>query len=494
MSPSVETILLILTVATILVLAATSLALWWQGVRAKIALVKFEENAWQEAREKQMVVEFLHNLTKDIDAERGRDELHPAIVKAAVRGAGARAACFFELGQDGVLRPTATYGIFPPLKDLPPHLQKPDTLRADLIGHAMRVASHAPGESVLSAVARDRAPLFLPDASTSPLIRHLDDPTLRARSLIVTPIAYGKTVYGVLAVANPEDGDLFEHGDFSYVKSIGEQGAVALHLHETLQMRSEKTRIDFDLSIASGVQKLLLPQTLPQNPGLDMHACYRPAKQVGGDLYDVTELGDGRICILAADVSGKGVSASLVMAMAHTHLRHLMRGKTSPAELLRKLNAEMIGEIQRGMFITISCAIIDTTAHTLTLARAGHELPLLLSRQEGLTGPRFEKIRTEGMAIGIVPSDVFDEILTEVTLPFRPGSVVVFFTDGLTEARNPVGEEYGTANLARTVLRTHQYGARDLNMEILAALETFCEGVAPHDDLTLVTVKCVKES
>ncbi len=489
-----ETLFITIAIPAILLLAGTTLALWWKGVRSRIMLVKFEEKAWQEAREKQMVVEFLHNLTKDIDAERGREELYPAIVQAAVRGAGARSACVFELGADGTLRPAATYGVFPPLKDLPEHLRKPDTLRADRIGHAMRVDSYAPGESILSSVARDGVAMFLADATNSPLINHIDDPTLRANSLIVVPIAYDKTVFGVLAVANPENGNLFESGDFSYVKSIGEQGAVALHLHESLQLRTEKTRIDFDLSIASGVQKLLLPQSMPQHPGLDMHACYRPAKQVGGDLYDVTDLGEGRICILAADVSGKGVSASLIMAMAHTHLRHLMRGHTSPAELLRKLNAEMIGEIQRGMFITISCAIIDARAHTLTFARAGHELPLLLSRQEGLAGSRFEKIRTEGMAIGIVPPEVFDEILTEVTLPFRPGAVLVLFTDGLTEARNPAGEEYGTANLARTVLRTYQYGARDLNMEILSSLETFCEGVAPHDDLTLVTVKCIKEA
>lgn len=489
-----ETLFQIITVTAILALAGTALALWWRGVRARIMLVKFEENAWQEAREKQMVVEFLHNLTKDIDTDLGREALYPGVVQAAVRGAGARAACLFELQADGALRPVATSGVFPPLKPLPANLQKPDTLRADLIGHAMRGDAFDAGETILGEVARDGKPRFLADAARSPLIIHLDDPTLRARSLIVVPIAYGKTTYGVLAVANPEHGHQFEPGDFAYVKSIGEQGAVALHLHELFQLRTEKTRLDFDLSIASGVQKLLLPQTLPRNPGLDINACYRPAKQVGGDLYDVTDLGEGRICVLAADVSGKGVSASLVMAMAHTHLRHRMRGRTTPAELLRMLNADMTGEIPRGMFITIACAIIDTNSHTLTLARAGHELPLLLTKQEGIAGPRFEKIRTEGMAIGIAPPEVFDDILTEVTLPFRPGSVLVFFTDGLTEARNRAGEEYGTANLARTVLRTHRFDARDLNVEILAGLETFCEGVAPHDDLTLVTIKCVKEA
>lgn len=472
-------------------LAGISLGLWWRGILCRRDLIRFEERAQQERREKQMAVEFLHNLTKDIDTGKGRESLYPEIVHAAQRGTSALGACLFDLDASGLLRPAAVSGLFPPQQPLPERLRKPDTLRADLIDHALRVDWSPDSDTLVGVVAREGKARFVPDAQRSEDIVRMDDPALRTRSLIVVPITFGGRTLGVLAVANPEHEHAFDAGDLSFVKSLGEQCALALHLHELFQIRAEKTRIDFDLSIASGVQKLLLPQTLPHTAALDLHACYRPAKQVGGDLYDVSDLGDGRISVIAADVSGKGVSASLVMAMAHTHLRHLLRHCTSPAELLRRLNADMLGEIQRGMFITIACAIIDTKKHTLTLARAGHELPLLLSRSEGPTPPRFEKIRTDGMAIGMVPPPVFDEILTEVTLPFRQGSVLVFFTDGLTEARNPAGDEYGTASLASTVLRTHQYGARDLNQEILASLEDFCQGTPLHDDLTLVTVKCV---
>lgn len=480
--------------AAILTASFAAAAMWWRNVQTRQLLVKFEESAQQERREKQMVVEFLHAITKDIDAGKGREELYPAIVRAAVRGTGALGAKLYEIDRDGNLAAAAATGFFPALEPVPASLLRPDTLRSDLLAHALLSGNRPARTSILGSVAKDGKPVFIPFADSAEPSGYTlaDDPVLRVRSLIVVPITSGKRTLGVLAVANPEHGAHFDQGDFAFVKSLGEQCAVALHLHEMFQLRSEKNKLDFDLSIASGVQKLLLPQKLPSLPGLEVHACYRPAKQVGGDLYDVADMGDGRLGIIAADVSGKGVPASLVMAMAHTHLRHLMRGETTPVELLRRLNADMVGEIQRGMFITIACAIIDTNRHTLTLARAGHELPLLLTRSEGPSGPRFEKIRTEGMAIGIVPPEIFDTILTEVTLPFRPGSVLVFFTDGLTEARNPAGDEYGTENLARTVLRSHQAGARDLSQEILSSLENFCEGVTPHDDLTLVTVKCVK--
>lgn len=474
-------------------LALVSLGQWWRGIRYKRDLIRFEERAEQERREKQMAVEFLHNLTKDIDTGKGRESLYPAITHAAQRGTAALGACLFEFDSAGMLRPAAVSGLFPPLKQLPDRLRKPDTLRADLIDHALRVDWSPDTDTLVGLVARDGKARFIPDALRSHDIVALEEPALRTRSIIVAPITFSGRRLGVLAVANPEHEQQFDAGDFSFVKSLGDQCALALHLHELFQIRAEKTRIDFDLSIASGVQKLLLPQTLPHSAGLDLHACYRPAKQVGGDLYDVTDLGGGRIGVIAADVSGKGVSASLVMAMAHTQLRHLLRQHGSPAELLRRLNADMLGEIQRGMFITIACAIIDTKKNSITLARAGHEMPLLLTKGDGVSPPRFEKIRTEGMAIGMVPPAVFDEILTEVTLPFRPGSVLVLFTDGLTEARNPDGDEYGANNLAHTVLRTHQYGARDLNQEILGSLEAFCQGTPLHDDLTLVTVKRLKE-
>lgn len=483
--------LIVLGATTTVVIAGTAAVFWWRFIRVQRLLVKFEENAWQETREKQMLAEFLHNLTKDLAGEAGRETLFPALVGAASKGAGARSACLFEIKPTGALHAVATSGIFPPLRALPKELSGDDTLRADLIGHAMSLNTYEDGETVLSEVVRKRKTVYLADAWKSPKIKGVDDSTLRVRSLIAVPVAYGETLYGVLAVANPEHESRFESGDVEYVKSIGAQGGVALHLQEMVQLRSEKARLDFDLSLASGVQKLLLPQSLPRHPQLDLHACYRPAKQVGGDLYDIIDLGDGRICILVADVSGKGVSASLVMAMAHAHLRHVLRGETSPAEVLRRLNAEMYGEIQRGMFITVACAILDPRANTLTLARAGHDIPLILTKTDSLSGPRFLHPEVEGMALGMVPPEVFDEIITEAVVPIAPGSVLVFYTDGLTEARNAEDEEFGADNLARAVLRASNCDAADLNRQILAALGEFTGGIPPHDDLTLVTVKCL---
>lgn len=458
--------------------------LWWSGVRARRLLVKHEENAWKEQREKQMLVQFLHNLTKEIDAGHGRDALYPSIVQAAIRGTGARSACVFEVDPDGTLVPAATSGVFPPLRPLPEVLRRAGVLRADLLGHAMRSDGYAEGESVLSEVVRDRKARLHADAAKVKSIPHIVDPTLRARSLILAPLFSGTDLAGVLAVANPENEQLFDANDFAYAKSIADQASVALHLIELFRIRAEKARLDVDLSVASGVQQMLLPQGLPTVPGLDMAACYRPAKQVGGDLYALKDLGSGMLGVLVADVSGKGIPASLVMAMAYTHLRHLLRVCTSPADLLRRLNADMNGEIRSGMFITLACALVDTRAGTVSVARAGHELPFLV-QPDGTV----DRIETEGMAIGMVPPDIFDEVITETTLPFPEGASLVFYTDGITEARNPDGDEFGSDRLAEISRLTRRMDATEMNKEIILTLETFCSGVRPHDDLTLVTVK-----
>ena len=458
--------------------------LWWNGVRARTLLVKHEEKAWQEQREKQMLVQFLHNLTRNIDAARNRDALYPSIVQAAIRGTGARSACIFERDADGSFRRVASSGIFPPLQALPEHLRRTDALRADLLSHAMRAATYRAGESILDDVAADGKGRFYADAAKEKRVPHIVDPTLRARSLILAPLFSGKELVGVLAVANPEADRLFDVADFAYAKSIAGQASVALHLLELFRIREEKARLDIDLSVASGVQQMLLPQGLPKIAGADMMACYRPAKLVGGDLYALKELGDGMLGVLVADVSGKGIPASLVMAMAHTHLRHLLRVCDSPADLLRRLNADMIGEIRSGMYITIACALVDINAGRISVARAGHELPLLV-HGDG----RVEKIETEGMAIGMVPPEIFDAVITETTLPFPPGASLVFYTDGVTEARNPDGDEFGSERLEQIARLTRRLDAAEMNREIILTLETFCAGVQPHDDLTLVTVK-----
>ena len=317
-----------------------------------------------------------------------------------------------------------------------------------------------------------------------------EDPALRIRSLIAVPLQFRDKFVGVLAVANSADGEPFTAADFSLMQSLAEQAALALHNAEFLHFQLEKRQMDLDLSLASGIQQMLLPKAAPQIAGLDIDARYAPAQKVSGDFYDLFALPGNRLGVAVADVSGKGIPASLLMAMCRTDLRQIAPRHDSPAQTLAELNHTLGGDL-RGMFITILYAVIDPGRGEVTLARAGHELPLFL-RRDPVTGvPSVAYVGSEGMPLGLVPGEIFSAVIADQTEPFQPGDGLVLYTDGLTEAPNDEEKEFSNARLADAVRALQARGARELNDGILETVRRFAGSVALRDDLTLVTIKRV---
>jgi phosphoserine phosphatase RsbU/P len=244
-----------------------------------------------------------------------------------------------------------------------------------------------------------------------------------------------------------------------------------------------------DLSIASGIQQMLLPRQTPRIAGLEFDARYKPAQRVGGDLYDFFELSETRLGVLVADVSGKGISASLLMAICRTNLRQIAPRYDSPSRVLIELNAALSSEIQSGLYVTMIYAIVDMAAHQVTLARAGHELPLFVRRvpDQGIT--RAEFVGTDGMALGMVENEIFSRTVVDHSESLRPGDLLVLYTDGLTEAPNEQDKEFSGARLA-DVVRSHSgRTAREINDSILEAVQRFTGELPQRDDFTLVTVR-----
>jgi sigma-B regulation protein RsbU (phosphoserine phosphatase) len=310
------------------------------------------------------------------------------------------------------------------------------------------------------------------------------------RSLIAVPLQFRDRFFGVLAVANSADGEPFTMADFSLMQSLAEQAALALNNAEFLHFQIEKRQLDLDLSLASGIQQMLLPKAPPQMEGLDIDARYTPAQKVSGDFYDLFALSDTRLGVAVADVSGKGIPASLLMAMCRTNLRQIAPRFQSPAQTLAELNRALGGDL-RGMFITILYAVIDTGRGEVTFARAGHELPLF-SRRDRATGvPVGAYIGSEGMPVGLVPDDVFSAVIEDRIESFRTGDALVLYTDGLTEAPNEEDKEFSGTRLADAVHALHTRSARELNDGILESVHRFAGSAALRDDLTLVTIKRV---
>lgn len=453
---------------------------------------QIDEERQHFRQEKQLVIEFIHNMVEAIGRGVSRSELYQRTVHAALLSTGAISACAFEKTEDGTLKGVAVEGLFPPQKPLSEASRIKLTTRAKFIEQVLKSEEYAPGEGVIGKVGQTGEGLFIPLAKEDPRVFQHEDSALEVRSLIAVPILFQGEVLGVLAVANPVNGLPFNDTDFSLLESLGEQAGLALHNCQLLNLQIEKNKMDVDLSLASNIQGMLLPKKFPDNPGIDIDAVYIPAQKVGGDLYDVIELEDQKVGIAIADVSGKGIPASMIMALCQNNLRHFARQSNSPAEVLRKMNRMMAPDMREDMFITIIYAIVDPIQQQYTMARAGHELPLHFRRdKEGLWVG--ETIQSEGMALGMVPPDVFDEVLDERTVSFHAEEILLFFTDGVTEAASPDDIEFSSARLADTVRTLRNRSARDLNQGILSTVERFSGKNNQKDDITLVTIKFLSE-
>jgi phosphoserine phosphatase RsbU/P len=212
---------------------------------------------------------------------------------------------------------------------------------------------------------------------------------------------------------------------------------------------------------------------------------------VGGDLYDFFPLSATRLGIVVADVSGKGIPASLLMAICRTNLRQIALRHSSPSRAMMELNEALSADIQSGLYVTMLYAIVDVAANQVTLARAGHELPLFVRRDPELGLRRADYIGSEGMALGMVPNEIFAETIIEHTEPLNPGDLLVLYTDGVTEAPNEEGKEFSGARLADVVRTLQARPPREINDGILEGVQRFVGETPQRDDFTLVTLKRV---
>ncbi|HWR83882.1 MAG TPA: SpoIIE family protein phosphatase [Candidatus Deferrimicrobium sp.] len=246
-----------------------------------------------------------------------------------------------------------------------------------------------------------------------------------------------------------------------------------------------------EIEVASQIQKTLLPRRLPEVPGMELDAFYRAAAIVGGDLYDVFDIGAGRFCLAVADVSGKGVPASLVMSMLRTVIQIDGLGATSARETLLKVNAYLHKNIPPGMFITVLLAIYDSNEQALRVVSAGHT-PMLL--YQAATG-EVRAVNPAGMPLGM-PSTLgpsFEQRLDELCLNLHEGDTILLFTDGITEAASREGQQYGLERLLKLfgdeMTRNRAAEISSVSKAIVSELDDFSGVVRPTDDLTFVIAR-----
>ncbi|NPA80137.1 MAG: SpoIIE family protein phosphatase [Thermotogae bacterium] len=253
----------------------------------------------------------------------------------------------------------------------------------------------------------------------------------------------------------------------------------------------ESERLKHEVEVARRIQSILLPKSMPHMPGYEFAAAYYPALVVGGDYYDYFRMLGGQWGFLVADVSGKGVGGSLVMVMFRTIIHSEAPISSSPKELILKAHESIAGEIPDDMYITCAMMALHPSKATATLVSAGHNPPLYYCARED----EATYVELEGAPIGLslLDKSVLAEILEERTLTLGGGDVIMLYSDGITEATNAEGEQFGERRLRETFLRLVREGrsAEGIKDGILDTLKDFTKGAPQSDDITLLIVKKV---
>lgn len=294
------------------------------------------------------------------------------------------------------------------------------------------------------------------------------------------------------SVADLYEGTLHvRRGDFSHrvrVLKRDQLGALAESFNdmtgsitELIEEQRERQRLENEVEIAREVQQQLFPHSVPSVPGLDLYAICKPARVVSGDYYDFIPLGPGRVGIALADISGKGIFAALLMASLQAALRSAaaLDGKGGTAELVSVLNQHLFRNTSDDRYATLFYAVYDSAAKTLTYTNAGHLAPLFV------TDGRVQPLDQGGTVVGLFE----DSRYTQGTIAVAPGSLLVGFSDGLTEPESVYGEEFGVERLKSEVLRQRDASAARLAENLFVAVEQWAGTPEQADDMTIVVAR-----
>ncbi len=261
--------------------------------------------------------------------------------------------------------------------------------------------------------------------------------------------------------------------------------AMTDELQRAQQELLNKHLYEKELEVAGKIQAALLPRGAPHLPGCSVAALSVPARVVGGDFYDYMQLPDGRTAFLVADVAGKGVSAGLVMTAVRSAARSVFSYTVSPHEALVALNEQMLRDFERKTFVTLLAMVLDRTGRRLCIANGGHP-PVL--RVRGATGEN-ELLSMRGAAIGVLPGAQFRSVLEEIEIELAPGDLILGYSDGVNEARDPQGELFGEARLQHFARRNATLEPQEFLQRLQAELVSFALDAGQSDDITVLALK-----
>jgi serine phosphatase RsbU (regulator of sigma subunit) len=293
--------------------------------------------------------------------------------------------------------------------------------------------------------------------------------------------ARGKLV-GVLVVGPTRSGRSLTGRRLNIVTGIAQQAAIAVVNDQLYKESAERSRMEQELEVARSIQASLIPDGAPDIPGSSVASYWQAARQVSGDFYDFMQLADGRWAMAIADVADKGVPAALFMALSRTILRTVAFNRRDPAEVLQRTNQLIYGDTSSDLFVTVFYAVWDHDSNKMTYASGGHNPPVLVRRNG-----KVSLLSSDGIALGVLDEVKIDQ--NEIKL--RAGDVIVFYTDGVSEAMNEDYDEFGLERLCMLAQNSRRGSASDIVQAITRAVDDHAGGTPQFDDITLVVFKCV---
>ncbi|MBI1357517.1 MAG: SpoIIE family protein phosphatase [Acidobacteria bacterium] len=350
-------------------------------------------------------------------------------------------------------------------------------VQADYAGIPYRL-----GDQITGWMLKNQQPLAINDLAADGRFR-LPPEASSVKSLLCVPLRLKGKMVGVLSVFNKRGGEEFGESDQRLLTIIAAQSAQVIESVRLYEEELKMKRIEQELDTARDIQVKLLPKGAPLIPGYDLAARSQAARQVGGDSYDFLEAGEGRVALCLADVSGKGISASLLMANVQATIRTLSLTEEGVASRLARANKLLHESTDSDKFVTMFYGQLDSRRNELVFCNAGHNPPVLV-RPSGSV----ERLEIGGPVLGVLPSFHFQE----ATAALEPGSLLLIFSDGFSEAMNPRLEEFGEERLIETArLRRDRPAAETVELLFRQVLE-FCGDAPQTDDMTAMVLRRVE--
>jgi phosphoserine phosphatase RsbU/P len=300
------------------------------------------------------------------------------------------------------------------------------------------------------------------------------------RSVLAVPLGVADKVFGIIYADSPIAEGRFTEDHLKVLTTLASVAAIRVENTRLVEARLERERLERELALASEIQQRFQPTAPPHVDGYELQGISFPCYEIGGDYYDFIEREDGRLVIALGDVSGKGTAAALLMSSLHAAVHAQSASHDSLVETISAVNRYLADNIPANRFVTLFYAELDPDSGALSFLNAGHNPPLIVH-----SAGTVEQLASGGLPLGIKPDAEYREGRTQL----QPGDVLVIYSDGVTEAVSPTGEEFGATRLYETVARNINASAAGIRDRIESSLTKFAQGTSAADDITLVIVK-----